>query len=66
MNCHIGGKQEQAVGLVSSKDRLDITHAVCGYPGDGQRWPLTADGGAQDALKTPDKEGDASTVQVVR
>lgn len=72
MSCHVGGKQERAVGPVSSDDRLNITQAVCGYPGDGQRWPLMslpsdkADGGAEVALTTPDKEADVSAFKVVR
>lgn len=71
MSCHVDGTQERAVGLVSSDDRLKITQAVCGYPGDGQRWPLMsfpsdkAGGGAGVALEAPDK-GDASTFKVVR
>lgn len=72
MSCHGGGTQEWPVGPVSSDDRLKVAQAVCGYPGDGRRWPLMsfpsdkAGGGAGVALKAPDKEGDASTLKVVR
>lgn len=44
MSCRFGEKQEReregAFHFVSIGDRLNITQAVCGYPGDGQWWPL--------------------------
>lgn len=61
MNCHVGGKQERAVGLISANDRLNITQAVCGYPGDGQRRPLM-----WLPSDKADKEGDASAFKVGR
>lgn len=47
----VKNKRESAFHFVSIGDRLNITQAVCGYPGDGQWWPLMslpsdrADGG---------------------
>lgn len=67
-------ERERAFHLVSTGDRLTITQAVCGYPGDGQRRPLMslpsdrADGrvDVRVAQKPSDKEADTSVCKVVR
>lgn len=74
MSCRFGEKQVRAFHFASIGDRLNITQAVCGYPGDGQWRPLMwlpsdrADGGAdvRVALKPSDKEADTSCFKVVR